>query len=265
MSNIAATFEKLKRQGQKALVPYIMAGDPELATTEALVPALEKAGADIIELGVPFSDPLADGPTIQRAAERALRHRVSLANVIAMVKRLRDSGCGVPIVLMTYYNPVLKYGEKMFAKDAVAAGVDGVIVPDLPPEEAKTLKQAAEKAGLDTIFLLAPTSTTERITLVAGVTSGFIYYVSLTGVTGARKALAEGLSASVKKIKKTTDKPLCVGFGVSTPEQAAEVAGFAEGVIVGSALVSVIEKNVGKKSLVKEAAAFVRELKKAIS
>ncbi|MDH4101136.1 MAG: tryptophan synthase subunit alpha [Nitrospirota bacterium] len=265
MSNIAKTFEKLKKQKNKALVPYIMAGDPELAITEALVPELAKAGADIIELGVPFSDPLADGPTIQRAAERALRHRVSLANVIAMVKRLRSGGCTVPIVLMTYYNPVLKYGEKRFVKDAVSAGVDGVIVPDLPPEEAGVLKQAAEKAGLDTIFLLAPTSTAERIALVGGVTSGFIYYVSLTGVTGARKALAEGLATSVKKIKKTTDKPVCVGFGVSTPEQAAEVAGFADGVIVGSALVNVIEQHVGKKGLVKEAATFVSVLKKAIS
>lgn len=265
LTRIDTTFVKLKKAGRKALIPYIMAGDPDLAATELLVPALAKAGADIIELGVPFSDPLADGPTIQRAAERALRHHVSLADVVALVKRLRASGCEVPIVLMTYYNPVLKYGEERFAKDAAAAGVDGVIIPDLPPEEAGVWKPAAHKNDLDTIFLLAPTSTPERVAKVSAASEGFIYYVSLTGVTGARKALSEGLAASVKKIKKATDKPVCVGFGVSTPEQAAQVAAFADGVIVGSALVNVIETHSGKKTLVKECAAFVSELKQAIS
>ncbi len=262
-SRIEEKFKKLKEANQKALIPFITAGDPDLETTKRLVIEMERAGADIIELGVPFSDPIADGPVIQKASYRSLNAGTTLKKIIALVKELRRT-TEVPIVLMTYYNPVFKYGVSEFVGDATDAGVDGIIVPDLPPEEGEGIIEEGKRHNLNTIFLLAPTSTKERIKIVASVSTGFIYYVSLTGVTGARKSLPETVEASVNKIRKATDKPIAVGFGISTSEQAKRIASFADGVIVGSAIVNVIEKNIDKPDLIEKVSGFVKDLKSGI-
>ena len=265
MSRIKNTFNRLKKRNEKALIPYVMAGDPDLAATKEIILALEQAGCDIIELGAPFSDPLADGPTIQKAALRSLRHHTSITDVLGLVADVRRVS-KVPLIIMTYYNLIFHYGEERFVRDAAAAGLDGVILPDLPPEEAGTLVPLAKKAGLDTIFLLAPTSTEERMKMVARVSQGFIYYVSLTGVTGSQLGLQQAaIRESITRIKSLTDKPVAVGFGIATPDQAAEVAlSGADGVIVGSALVKVIEQHIGRPDLAAKAAAFVRSLKEGV-
>ncbi len=264
MSRIKNTFNRLRKRNEAALIPYLMAGDPDLATTKTLIHELEEAGADIIELGAPFSDPLADGPTIQKAAIRSLKNHTSIADVLGLVADIRKVS-NIPLILMTYYNLIFKYGEERFVHDAVSAGLDGVILPDLPPEEAGTLIPAAKKAGLDTIFLLAPTSTDERIKLVSKVSQGFIYYVSLTGVTGARAGVQSSVKDSLQRIKQVSEKPVAVGFGISTPDQAAQVAKWgADGVIVGSALVKVIEEQAGSSELISKAAAFVKALKQGV-
>lgn len=262
-SRIEKKFKKLKEANQKALIPFITAGDPDLDTTKRLVIEMEKAGADIIELGVPFSDPIADGPAIQKASYRSLNAGTTLKKIIGIVKELRST-TEIPLILMTYYNPLFKYGISEFVKDAIDAGVDGIIVPDLPPEEGEGIIEEGKRHGLNTIFLLAPTSTKERIKIVASVSTGFIYYVSLTGVTGARVSLPETVEAAVNKIRKATDKPIAVGFGISTPEQAKRIAAFADGVIVGSAIVNIIEKNIGKPDLIETVSGFVKDLKKGI-
>jgi len=264
MSRIKTAFNRLKKKSETALIPYIMAGDPDLATTKTLILGMEKAGCDIIELGAPFSDPLADGPTIQKAAIRSLRNRTSIADVLGLVADVRTTS-KIPLILMTYYNLIFHYGEERFVSEAVASGLDGVILPDLPPEEAGVLIPLAKHAGLDTIFLLAPTSTEERIRLVCKVSQGFVYYVSLTGVTGARVGVQTSIEESLKKIKAATDKPVAVGFGISTPDQAAQIAHWgADAVIVGSALVKVIEENVGAPELVPRAVDFARALKQGV-
>lgn len=264
MSRIKNTFNRLKKKNEAALIPYIMAGDPDLATTKTLILDMEKAGADIIELGAPFSDPLADGPTIQKAAIRSLKNNTSIDDVLKLVADVRTVS-RVPLILMTYYNLIFHYGEERFVHDAAAAGLDGIILPDLPPEEAGTLAPLAKKDGLDMIFLLAPTSTDERIKLVSRLSQGFVYYVSLTGVTGARTGLQQSIQESLQRIKAMTDKPVAVGFGISTPDQAAQVAHWgADGVIVGSALVKVVEENAGSPDLVEKAAAFVKALKQGV-
>lgn len=260
MSRIEKKFAELKKKGEKALIAYIMAGDPCLEETERLIIELEKGGADLIELGIPFSDPLADGPTIQKAAIRALKQDVSLKDVIDLVKKVRKV-TQVPIIFMSYYNPVFKYGEDKFVADAVRSGVDGIIVPDLPPEEAVSLKGFASKKRLDTIFLLAPTSDEERIKKVGNISKGFIYYVSVTGVTGAREGISKDVRGMVKKIKSESRMPVAVGFGISRPEQAREVASLADGVIVGSAIVKIIEENIGKPAMVKKVRDFAKSLK----
>ena len=262
MSRIGEKFEELRLKGEKAFIAFITAGDPDLETTGSLVMELEKRGVDIIELGVPFSDPLADGPTIQAASERALKNKVCLKDILGLVKNLRGR-MESPLVLMTYYNPVYKYGLEKFAGDAARAGVDGVIIPDLPPEEGKELKAHAGKVGLDTIFLVAPTSTPERIKLVAENSTGFIYYVSLTGVTGARDKLTGTIKPTLRKIRRFTKKPVAVGFGISKPYQVREVASFAEGVIVGSAIVRKIEENLGHRGLTRQVGSFVERLVRA--
>jgi tryptophan synthase alpha chain len=240
-SRIAKKFRDIRKKNSKAFIPYIMAGDPNIGRTRELIRILEDCGADIIELGVPFSDPLADGPTIQRAAQRALDEGVTLKKVIALVAELRLSS-RIPIILMTYYNPVYKYGEERFARDAAAAGVDGIIVPDLPPDEADNLIKHSKKSGLDTIFLLAPTSTDSRIQKVSKASSGFIYYVPITGITGAKLSMDASIESHMARIRKVTDKPVAVGFGISTPEEASAISRFADGVIVGSAIVKRIEE-----------------------
>jgi len=200
------------------------------------VAILEDCGADIVELGVPFSDPLADGPTIQKAAQRALSNGVTLKTVMDLVEEIRGNS-QIPIVLMTYYNLVFKYGEERFVKDASAAGVDGLIVPDLPPDEADNLMRCSRRTGFDTVFLIAPTSTEERIRKVSKASGGFIYYVSITGITGSKLALDSSIESHIAKIRSESHKPIAVGFGISTPEEAADVSRFADGVIVGSSIV----------------------------
>ncbi len=242
MNRIDKKFQELRKQGVSAFMPYLCAGDPHPELTEKLLLSLEEAGADIVELGVPFSDPIADGPTIQRASERALKHHISLEQILAIVADLRTR-TEIPIALMSYYNPILQMGEEAFCKAACQVGVDGLIVPDLPPEQAQSLLEIAPQYNLATIFLVAPTSPPERMKLIASVSTGFIYCVSLTGVTGARAMLSNEIAPTIAELRKHTDKPIGVGFGVSTSEQAGQVAAIADGVIVGSAIVNVIEKH----------------------
>lgn len=239
-SRITRKFRELRAKGQKAFIPYIMTGHPTLRRTGELIRLLEDSGADIIELGVPFSDPLADGPTIQKAAQTALQQGITLSRVIAFVAEIRKT-TQIPVILMTYYNPIFKYGEERFARDASAAGVDGIIVPDLPPDEAGNLIAWCRKAGIDTIFLLAPTSTEERIKKVARASRGFIYYVSITGITGANLAMDAAIGSHIAHIRENCSTPVAVGFGISNPDEAATVAQFADGVIVGSAIVRQVE------------------------
>lgn len=263
MNRIDRKFSELKKRGEAGLIPFVTAGDPEIKTTLKILRALEEAGADAIEIGVPFSDPMADGATIQRASERALKGGTSLSNVLKLVREFRRQS-EIPVILFGYYNPFLHYGLKRFVGDASAAGVDGLLCVDLPPEESAELRVQAEKAGLHTIFLLAPTSDAERIRLVARLGRGFIYYVSVTGVTGARRALESELQAQVARIRRYTRLPIGVGFGISTPKQAARIASFADAAVVGSALIDIIERAgpIGKK--VSDARAFVARLKRAM-
>ncbi len=263
MSKIDSLFNSLKKRGKTALIPFITGGDPDLQTTRSLILEMEKRGADLIEIGVPFSDPLADGPTIQKASLRALMNRTSLRDIINLSRDLTGE-IKTPLVLMTYFNPLFCYGLENFVNDAVAAGIAGIIVPDLTPEEAGPLKKLADSRGLDIIFFLAPTSTMERIRIISKISKGFIYYVSLTGTTGAREKLSSTISSSIKEIKKVTKKPVAVGFGISTPGQAKEVAAFAGGVIVGSAIVEIIEKNLDNKEMVGLVGEFVSSLKAAM-
>ena len=249
MNRIEAKFEQLRAEGRSAFMPYICAGDPSREISRKLLLTLEEAGADLIELGVPFSDPIADGPTIQKASERALVDKISLREILDMVETLRQE-TQIPIALMTYYNPIFRMGEVEFCAAAHRAGVDGVIIPDLPPEEASTLLEVAPAHDLATIFLASPTSSPERMRLIASVSTGFIYCVSVTGVTGARTSLSEEVQPMIIELKKQTQKPICVGFGVSTSEQANAVARLADGVIVGSAIINVMEKHLGDKAAI---------------
>ncbi|MBI2844248.1 MAG: tryptophan synthase subunit alpha [Armatimonadetes bacterium] len=262
MSRIGERFQELSRRGEKALVCFITAGDPDMDSSEAVVLALAEAGVDIVEIGVPFSDPLADGPSIQASSQRALDGGVTPPAVLDLVRRVREKS-DLPLVLMTYFNPVQMMGVRRFADEAAAAGADGVIMTDLPPEEAGEWKAAADAAGLDTIFLLAPTSTDERIRRVAEMGSGFIYCVSRTGVTGARKELPADVKDLVNRIRNSTTKPIVVGFGVSGPEQVREISKWADGAVVGSALVDLIASADGSDSLAERVRAFASALKAA--
>ena len=262
-SKLDRTFEQLRQRGEKALIAYVMAGDPSLKDTEQLVVELEQAGADIIELGVPFSDPIADGPVIQQAAERALRSGTTLRSILSMVTRLR-ARTKIPLVLMAYYNNIHAFGPERFCQEAAQAGIDGLILPDMPPDEAGPLKGPAAAAGLPLIFLLAPTSTAARRAFVARQSQGFVYYVSLTGITGAKLRNVADVGKNVEKIRKITHVPVAVGFGVATPEDAANVAAIADGVIVGSAIVKLIAAHRQNPEMVKHVAEFVRSLKTAM-
>jgi len=264
VTRITNCFNKIKNEKRKALVVFITAGDPDLGATKNILNSIDDSGADIIELGVPFSDPLADGPIIQASALRALKSGTTLRKILTLVKDIRKTR-DIPIILMTSFNPVFVYGEEQFVKDAVSAGVDGVIVPDLPPEEAAQFSDYAEKKSLDMIFLLAPTSTDERIQLVAKQGRGFIYYVSLTGTTGVRAQLADGLGDKVSSIKQSSDIPVLIGFGISNPELAREATKFSDGVIVGSAVVKLIANHSDPIQRNKKLAEFIGSVKQAIS
>jgi tryptophan synthase alpha chain len=263
MSAIADTFARGKEKNDAAFVAYLTAGDPSLDVTPELLRALVAGGADLIELGVPFSDPMADGPVLQRAAGRAIRAGTSLSRVLEMVATERAS-LGVPIVLFGYYNPYLRYGIEAVARDAKAAGVDGFLCVDLPPEESGPLGAALERNGLDLIRLLAPTTPVKRVATIAKSSSGFLYFVSVLGVTGARNELPQNLPALVERVRGVTSLPIGVGFGVQTPEQARWIAGFADAVIVGSAIQRLVEEH-GQKNGYDGAPAklekFVRSLK----
>ena len=261
---IAATFARLARERRIALIPYLTAGYPSLQVTGELVRTVAEHGADLIELGVPFSDPLADGATIQRASHAALENGVSLADCLALAAEIRAQEVAkhVPLLFMSYYNPLHKYGIERCASDCAAAGVDGLIVPDLPPEEAGTLKAACERNSVDLVFLVAPTSTDERIRRVAAMASGFIYCVSLTGVTGARSDLGGGAADLVARVRRHTSLPLVVGFGISRPAHVAEVASIADGAVVGSALINLIEST-PPDEMERAVANYIRSLKSA--
>lgn len=236
MNGIERTFEELRAQGRKAFIAYITAGDPDLDATVRLIHELERNGVDMVELGVPFSDPTADGPVNQEAALRALRNGVTLAGILNAVSRVRNDS-RIPIILFAYYNTILQYGLEKFGGDARNAGVDGVLVLDLPPEEASCYKAIMDSNGISTIFLVSPVTPDERIEVVARYASGFVYYVSQMGVTGMRSTIGSSIPAMVERIRKKTPVPVAVGFGISTPDQVRQIAPFADGIIVGSAIV----------------------------
>ncbi len=261
MNRVDAVFGRLHRKKEKALIAYLTAGYPTPATLLPLVRACERAGVDLVELGVPFSDPLADGPTIQAASQKALERGMTPARVLTEVRRMRRRGIRIPLLLMTYYNPIHHYGLESFCRDAARAGADGLIVPDLPPEEAQELQTAARARKLDLVFLAAPTSPKDRLRRIARASRGFVYYVSLTGVTGARRALPPELRRDVAVLKKMTALPVCVGFGISRPEQVRQVLETADGAIVGSALIDVITR--GGSAAARKAEIFLRTLKGA--
>jgi len=265
MSRISKHLETLRGRGRKALIPFITAGDPQPSVTVPTMHALVEAGADIIELGVPFSDPMADGPVIQHASERALLHHVSLRDVLAMVVEFRKSNSETPIVLMGYLNPIEVMGYEVFAKAAAEAGVDGVLTVDMPPEEAKELTTALQASGLDPIFLLAPTTGEARISRICELASGFIYYVSVKGITGAGNLDTDAVANRLQTIRGKTDLPVGVGFGIKDGDSAARVAAVADAVVVGSALVSRIEALQNEpESIPQQAAAFIAELRQAM-
>lgn len=241
MSRIAQTFTDLRLKGQKALIPYFCCGDPSLEFTEQLVLKLAECGADLVELGVPFSDPAADGPTIQKASQRALAGGITLEKVLQLAARLR-SRTEIPLILMSYYNPIYRFGLERFVSRAKEAGIDGLIVPDLPPEETGILQESTDPAEIDLILLAAPTSTAERMKRIAALARGFIYCVSVTGVTGSREKLASGLEAFLAQMRSHTDLPLAVGFGIKSPETAGQAAAVADGVVTGSSLIERIEE-----------------------
>ncbi len=264
MSRIRTTLEDLVHRHDKALITYLTAGDPSLDVTEQVIHALVEAGVDIIELGFPFSDPMADGPTIQAASERALKAGATLRGVLEMVTKVREH-TNIPLVLMGYYNPILQYGPETFAQDAAQAGVDGVLLVDLPPEEADELHPFLKRAGVDLITLLAPTTDAVRQTRLSAAGEGFLYYVSMTGVTGSQRVNAAAIAETVAALKQHSPVPVAVGFGVSTPDEAQAVAEFADAVVVGSALVKLIAQHGQSPALLTEVSRFARELKVAVS
>jgi tryptophan synthase alpha chain len=259
---IATRFRELSRSGELGLVAYITAGDPSLAASEKIVLAAADAGADVVELGVPFSDPVADGPTIQRASERALRSGTTLAGVLDLVRRLR-ARAQVPLVLFSYFNPILQMGIEKFADAAASAGADGALTTDLTPEESAEYRTALRSRGLDTIFLAAPTSTDARLKLIASVSSGFLYVISRTGVTGTRESLPEELPGLVRRVRKFTSLPIAVGFGISLPTHVTVLGGIADAAVVGSAIVSEIEKAGSANAAAKAVGDLVGRLKHA--
>jgi len=260
LNRIDVKFRQLKKNRQKALIIFITAGYPSLDATYKLILEFSRIGVDIIELGVPFSDPIADGPVIQKASQVALNKKVNLIDILNLVRRARKK-TDIPICLMTYYNPVFCFGERRFVKMAAASGVDGLLVPDLPPEEAGVLLGLARKSDLDIIFFISPTTTPKRIKSIARVSKGFVYYISLTGITGIRKNLPQDLVSNIRSLKKNISRPICVGFGISTPGQVKQIFRIADGAIIGSAVVKKIKDNLKKRSLIKTVSKFVYRLR----
>ena len=270
MTRLETCFETLRTQNRKAFVAFVTAGDPDLATSAKILEGLPGAGADIIELGMPFTDPMADGPSIQAASQRALAAGQSLAGTLDMVRAFRQTNDTVPIVLMGYYNPIYIYGAARFIADAVAAGVDGLIVVDLPPEEDAELCLPAMAGGLNFIRLATPTTDDKRLPEVLKNTSGFVYYVSITGITGSAAPQAQDVAANVARIQRHTDLPVCVGFGIRTPEQAKAMSEISDGAVVGSALVDVISAHLdgegrAKTGLVESVLALASTLAKGVN
>ena len=263
MGRIREKFRRMEFEGRKGLGVYITAGDPDLDSTGEIVLELDRRGVDIVELGVPFSDPVADGPTIQRASERALRNGIRLEDVLGLVGELRRRS-ELPILLFSYLNPVLNFGLERFTRRASVEGVNGALVLDLPPEEAGSYVGTMWKHGLDTVFLAAPTSTEERIKKIASLSTGFVYCVSRTGVTGERDRLSPEVRATVEKVKRHSELPVAVGFGISKPEHVREVAEYADAVVVGSALVRRIEELAVGQGWIRRVGSFVGELVRAL-
>jgi len=262
MTRITEKFERLRSEGRKAFIPYITAGDPDLETTESLLIALADAGADVIELGVPFSDPMADGPVIQRASERALKKPIGVADILPVVERVRERS-DVPIMLFTYFNPLMQFSATDVGEELKRAGVDGVLVTDLIPEEAADFVAGMRRADLDTVFLVALTSTDERIKLIAEHSSGFIYVIARTGVTGMRENIWSEVRKLVERVRRHSNLPIAVGFGISKPEHVRDVWSYADGAVVGTRLVLEIENNLGTPQMVEKVAQLARELKEA--
>jgi tryptophan synthase alpha chain len=257
--SIERTFRLLKQQGKKAFIPFITAGDPDLDTMIRMVPEFERAGAHVVELGIPFSDPVADGPTIQRSSERALRHGYGMNDYLEAVSMIRKH-TDIPLVLFSYFNPILQYGLDKTAREARACGIDGVLVTDITPEESLEYVSCLEKNDLDAIFLIAPTSGVERIRRIVGLCRGFVYVVSRTGVTGTRESLPEAIQPIVQRVRTHTQLPIAVGFGISTAEQMRAVWESADGAVVGSAIVAQMEKHAGSPDLVARIGSFCRSL-----
>lgn len=260
MNRIEKKFAELRKQKRKAFIAFITAGYPNLASTEKLIAEFERVGVDIVELGVPFSDPLADGKVIQEASQKALEKGVNLEKILGLVKRVRKS-VKIPLCLMTYYNPIFCFGQDRFIAKALACGVDGLLIPDLPPEEGLRFMKSAHRAGVDVICFLSPTSTPRRMRSIAQASRGFIYYICLTGVTGMRSRLPADIKKNIQYIKKHTRKPVCVGFGVSRHSHVAMLKGIADGVIVGSAIVKKLKESAGKKDFINRVGKFVKALK----
>lgn len=262
MSRIAQTLSRLRRNQEKALILYMTGGDPSLSKNAELIPELARQGVDLIELGIPFSDPVADGPVIQEASTRALKRGTTVESILKTVAKVRVKS-EVPIILMGYYNPIFRYGDERFVKEARRSGVDGVIIPDMPLEESASFLKLCRREKLDLIFLVAPTSSLERKKKIAAASTGFLYYVSLTGVTGTRQNLPAELVSDLRKLKRVTRIPVCAGFGISTPEQAKAVAQSADGIIIGSAFVRFLN-NHPKASATALAKQFVSPFAKAL-
>lgn len=264
MNRIDKKFKELKKNKQKALIIFITAGFPDLKTTHTLAVKFAQAGVDLLELGVPFSDPIADGPIIQNASNHAIKNKVSVKSILKLVKDLRKN-IEIPLILMGYYNPIFTYGVEKFIKEAKLSGVDGVIIPDLPPEESKELHSACLKNGLDNILLVAPTTSLKRMKTISQLSRGFIYYISITGITGIRKKLPTEIFSRIKQLRRFSQQPICVGFGISSPKQAREISRYAEGVIIGSAVVKIINDNLGNsKEIIKRTTGFIKRISEAV-
>jgi tryptophan synthase alpha chain len=263
MGRIEDKFESLRGRQEKALIVYLTAGDPSLGVTKKLILSLEKAGVDILEIGVPFSDPTADGPVIQVASQCALKAGTTLEGILDLVAEVRKVS-EIPIVLFGYFNPIFAYGVQRFSQAARRAGVDGVLVVDLPYEEAKELRMYTDTIGIDFISLIAPTADEKRLRKIAADAAGFLYYISITGITGTAAPKINNIKTEVNKIRKITKLPVAVGFGISRPQQAREISGFADGVVIGSAVVRLIDENKNNPNLVKIVSGYAREIKKAL-